>query len=707
MSKTIEGVVRRHRAGFGFLLVDTGDRDDVYLPPEELEGILDGDRVRITVERRGGRERGRVEEVVARGRERVVGTYHEERGATWVDAEDPALGMLQVRPKDGPPVKPGEIVTARIVSFPKEGRGAWGVIERVLGVAGDPAQKVLGIAYAAGFSDAFPAEVEAEAARLPDSVRLEDLAGRRDLRELPLVTIDGIDARDFDDAVYVERLPGGGFRLVVAIADVAHYVIKGSALDQEARHRGTSVYFPTTVLPMLPEHLSNGLCSLNPGVDRLAMVADLIFDRDARTVNTELYEAVIRSHHRLTYAEVGAWIAGEEEATGHEAQAWREHHLPPALELARALSGRRKVRGALDLDLPEPEIVLGRGNRPRQIVRRTRTWAHRLVEEFMLAANEAVAWFFASRGLPTIYRVHDDPDEAKLSAFAEVARAHGLKIDPKTQDDAASLIVALERLEDRRARRALDFLFLRALQRAVYTPQNIGHYGLGATHYLHFTSPIRRYPDLAVHRRLKNHWRDAGKVHDEKALARLGDALARIAHQSSERERAALEAERESDAYFAALYMEPRIGQTFAGTVTAVTEFGAFVRLDDHHVEGLVRAETIAPRWSFDELRHKLSFGKGREPLGLASEVEVVCVGVRVDERKIDLQLADTVGAAPVGRRGRQAAFDDSLREAKARRGGRSKKKTGGSPAPSGRKKKARPGKKERAAKQKPSKKRR
>ncbi len=694
MTKTIEGVVRRHRAGFGFLLVDSADRDDVYLPPEELEGILDGDRIQVTVHRRGGRERGRVEKVVARGRERVVGVYHEDKRGAWVDPEDTALGPLHVRTKDGPPVQPGEVVTARILSFPEEGKTARGVIERVLGRVGDPAQKVLGIGYAAGFSDVFPAEVDAEAARLPDSVRLDDLSGRRDLRELPLVTIDGIDARDFDDAVYVERLPNRGFRLVVAIADVAHYVTKGSDLDKEARHRGTSVYFPTTVLPMLPESLSNGLCSLKPGVDRLAMVADLILDEDARIENTELYEAVIRSHHRLTYAEVGAWIAEEGQATGGKAKAWREKHLPPALALAKALSARRMARGALDLDLPEPEIILGEGNRPRQIVRRTRTWAHRLVEEMMLAANEAVAWFFASRGLPTIYRVHDDPDEEKLAIFAEVAKAHGLKIDKKTQTNAAALALSLNQLEDRRARRALDFLFLRALQRAVYTPENIGHYGLGATHYLHFTSPIRRYPDLAVHRRLKAHWRAAGKVHDDKALRTLSDALGRIAHQCSERERAALKAERDSDAFFAALYMEPRVGQTFAGTVTAVTDFGAFVRLDDHHVEGLVRAETIAPKWSFDELRHKLSFGRKRPPLGLASEVEVVCTAVRVDERQIELVLSDTEPQAgqgarreskPSGALGRKLSRSTSKKKAGQKKGG----------------KKKRPGKREREGKKK------
>ena len=426
-----------------------------------------------------------------------------------------------------------------------------GEVVEAIGRPGEPRVEVLRVSYARGFGDVFPEVVAAEAEKVPDHVRPEDRGGRRDVTSLPLVTIDGEDARDFDDAVYVERLaPGkgrGAYRLVVAIADVAHYVRPGSALDAEAARRGTSVYFPAQVLPMLPERLSNGICSLNPEVDRLCMVAELTLDAHGDAAGAEVYQGVMRSAARCTYTEVARVLAGER-VPG------RERFRPMfelMAELQEKLTAMRRGRGAIDFDLPEARIVLDPEGRITGIEKRPRNRAHRIVEEFMLAANEAVARWFGARDLPTIYRVHGVPDEEKLDAFLKLAAQHGFTV-PEAPPAPRELNALLERFHGHAQQRALNQLLLRAMMQAVYTPENIGHYGLAAEHYLHFTSPIRRYPDLMVHRLLKEEWtaRQGREVRRTPA-----EALQEVAALSSERERAAMEAEREIAAYYAALYL--------------------------------------------------------------------------------------------------------------------------------------------------------
>ncbi|RMG21194.1 MAG: ribonuclease R, partial [Deltaproteobacteria bacterium] len=612
--------------------------EDVYLPKEELTFALDGDRLAVRLVRRRGRVAGELVEILERRRSMVVGTFHRTRREAYVEPFDEGLPpRIPVRTDQGPTARSGQVVKVRMLRWPTPTEPAEGVVVEVLGDERSPKAELLSIAFARGFADVFPEAVLREAEALPETVRAEDFAGRRDLRDLPLVTIDGADAKDFDDAVYVEKVPGGGFRLVVAIADVAHYVRPGSHLDEEALRRATSVYLPGLVLPMLPEKLSNGICSLVPYEERLCMVAELTLDAAGKTVNTELYEGVMRSHARLTYEMVAAMMGEGEAEIPKYAKFWEEAHLEPAVALSRLLNERRQQRGSIDLDIPETYPVLGEDGRPVRIERRQRTWAHRLIEEFMLAANEAVAWFFEARGLPTIFRVHDVPDREKLMHFAALARVHGadLKIG-KSGFSTRQINAFLRELEGKPEQHALNTLLLRSMQQAVYSAENIGHYGLAAENYLHFTSPIRRYPDLMVHRLLKAHWERAGRSPSAKARACLEARLDEVAVRSSERERAAMDAEREAHDYLACLYMQPRVGEHFDAVVTAVTDFGLFVEIVDHGVEGLVKAETLGGHWVFDDLRLELSLPEEGRTYRIGDTLRVVCAAVHVERRQID-----------------------------------------------------------------------
>ncbi|HYX90519.1 MAG TPA: VacB/RNase II family 3'-5' exoribonuclease, partial [Myxococcaceae bacterium] len=469
----VEGILHVHPDGFGFVHPLRVDAENVYLPPHEASRALDGDRVRIqVVEGRGGRSSGILLEVVDRVRQRAVGVYREERRRAWVLPSDRSLpGIIRVPPtqlaRDGDSVK---VVLGVGATALEAGAELFGEVTGSLGKPGEPSAEVLSIAFSQGFSDEFPAEAMAEADAfdlrvLPDVATAE---GRRDLRSLPLVTIDGADARDFDDAVYAERAAGGGWRLVVAIADVAHYVRPGSPLDGEAQRRGTSVYLPDRVLPMLPERLSNGICSLRPDEDRLCMVADILFDERAGLRSYELYPGLMRSAARCTYEEVQDVLDGR--AVPHrEAFRPRFEHL---MSLARALNAMRRARGAIDFDLPEYKVILDERGGPLRLERRPRLDSHRLIEECMLAANEAVAQFFRERELPSVYRFHGEPDEEKLETFAALARAHGFNLGAKGEITPHQLNRFLEELAGHPERRVLNQLLLRSMMQAVYSAEN-------------------------------------------------------------------------------------------------------------------------------------------------------------------------------------------------------------------------------------------
>jgi ribonuclease R len=630
----VTGILHLKPEGYGFvspLLGGSGRQDDVFIPPRRNRGALDGDVVLVSVSRgRDGRFVGEVVEVVERRRQLVLGVYRAQAKATWVEPQDRAFSDPIPVPRD-PRAKDGDLVKVRLVR--DAGGPLRGEIVAHLGSRRDPRFEILATAYAEGFSDELDPATLLAAQGIPDHVRPEDAAGRRDLRTLPLVTIDGEDARDFDDAVHVSRV-GNGFRLVVAIADVAHYVKQGGALDREALRRGTSVYFPSMVLPMLPERLSNGICSLNPDVDRLCMVADMALDAEGRPLHAETYEAVMRSHARLTYTKVAAALEGQPDADVRPLLG----DLRVAHELSRKLTERRRERGSIDFDLPEAKIVLAEDGTVAEIVQRPRNDAHRLVEEFMLAANEAVARFFDVRGLPTVYRIHDQPDEEKLDAFAQLARLHGFELPE--HPTPGQLNELLEKLQGTPQQKALNALLLRAMMQAQYSPENIGHFGLAAPTYLHFTSPIRRYPDLMVHRLLKEHWARAGSPMRPNEREEQEAYLAGVAAQCSERERAAMKAERDIDAYFAALFMVDKVGEEYDAVVAAVTDFGLFCELKDVYVEGLIPKEKLGDSVELDEEHHRLVVGKSGRSYGVGDELRVRVVESDPSRRRITLEPA-------------------------------------------------------------------
>jgi len=629
------GTLTRHRDGYGFVAPLSGKDADVFVPPGEAAKALDGDLVRVrVVPAPRGRTMGRIEEVVERRQRWLIGTYHARGRSSFVVPSDPRLEAYVAVPASDL-AQDGEVV--KVALAPGSGARAGQVVERV-GLPGDPRVEALKVAYARGFSDLFSDDVSEEARAVPDVVLPSERSGRRDLTGMKLVTIDGEDARDFDDAVYVERIREKGrtgWRAVVAIADVAHYVRPNSALDREALRRGTSVYFPSQVLPMLPERLSNGICSLNPGVDRLCMVADIAVDDHGRTQRAEFYEGVMRSAARCTYEEVARVLNGE--------RVPHRESLRPIFEdmavLQEKLTLMRTRRGAIDFDLPESRILLDEEGRVRGIERRPRNRAHRVVEELMLAANEAVAREFEARDWPTIYRVHGLPDEEKLAAFRELARTHGFEV-PEGPLGPKELQALLKAFEGHAQQRALNQLLLRAMMQAVYSAENIGHYGLAAEHYLHFTSPIRRYPDLMVHRLLKEQWR-------RKALGEVRAAhpdLESIATLCSERERAAMQAEREVAAFYAALFMQDKVGERFKGTVASVVEFGLFVEVEPFAIEGLVKLENLGEGFALDEALHALvQRGTGRAfRVGDRMDVEVLAASPA--RRQVDLGLAPREG---------------------------------------------------------------
>jgi ribonuclease R len=630
------GTLTRHRDGYGFVARLDRQGEDVFLPPEEAAKARGGDLVRLEiVPAPRGRTMGRLLEVVERRRRWLIGTYHARGRSSFVVPSDRDLGG-QVQVVETPLARDGDVVKVALEAG--VGGLAGEVVERV-GEPGDPRVEALRVAYGKGFSDLFPDDVGEESERVADRVRPEDRQGRRDLTGLRLVTIDGEDARDFDDAVHVERVRKGKarYRLVVAIADVAHYVRRGSVLDAEALRRGTSVYFPAQALPMLPERLSNGICSLNPGVDRLCMVADLLLDERGRPCASEIYEGVMRSAARCTYTEVARVLSGEERPR----RGVDRRELALMAELQAKLGEVRAARGAIDFDLPERKVVLGERGEVLTIERRPRNRAHRIVEEFMLAANEAVARHFGEIDLATIYRVHGLPDEEKLEAFRKLARAHGFDV-PSGPLGPKELNRLLHAIEGHAQQRALNQLLLRAMMQAVYSPENIGHYGLAAEHYLHFTSPIRRYPDLVVHRLLKEEWSRSGAPRRESARE-----LRETAALSSERERAAMQAEREVGDFYAALFMRERIGERHPGVVASVVEFGLFVEIEPWFVEGLVKAEDLGEGFELDRDLHALVERRSGRAFRVGDRVTVEIEAASPSRRQIDLALVEESPAAP------------------------------------------------------------
>ena len=627
----VRGRVQGHPDGFGFLVRD-GEGEDLFLHPGEMAKVLHGDRV---VAREGGinargRREGHIVEVLERANLKVVGRFLNEHGIGVVAPEDRRISQDILIPAGANcGAKAGQVVIAEIIEQPQRHVQPVGRIVEVLGNYADPGMEIEIALRKHELPHEFSGEVEKLAAKFPQGVTEKDLKGREDLRHLPLVTIDGETAKDFDDAVYCERR-GKGFKLWVAIADVSHYVLHGDVIDLEARERGNSVYFPRRVIPMLPEVLSNGLCSLMPRVDRLCVVCEMDIAVRGDIAVYRFYPAVIHSRARLTYTRVAQVI---EDPQGEAARELKDlaPHLQALHALYQGLVKARALRGAIDFETVETQMYFDDEGKIERIVPTQRNDAHRLIEECMLAANVCASDFLSSHDHPALFRVHEGPTPEKLAALREFLREFGLQLTGGDNPQAKDYARLLEKVRTRPDVQLLQTVMLRSLRQAVYSPDNVGHFGLAYEAYTHFTSPIRRYPDLLIHRSIKAVL--AGKRYDAGSWQELGV-------RCSETERRADEATRDVEAWLKCYYMQDRIGERFAATVSGVTSFGVFVALHAVYVEGLVHiSELGADYFHFDAAKHQLLGERTGKRFRLGDPIPVKLVRVDLETARIDFVL--------------------------------------------------------------------
>lgn len=647
MSGIVRGRISVHRDGYGFVIPDGGG-EDIFIPAKQLNGAIHGDLVEaVTSPTRMDRSKmdGRILAVLERATSRIVGRYEESRRGALVIPEDQRLNIVVAIPLKGRAMaQDGQQVVAELTSYPAGGRPAEGKVLEVLGWPDDPEVEVQSVIRRFDLPHVFGKDALAEAERVSESISPADLKDRTDLRQMTTVTIDGETARDFDDAVSLRR-EGNNFRLWVSIADVSHYVDKDGALDREAYLRGTSVYFPDRCIPMLPERLSSGICSLNPHLDRLTVTAEMLFDQTGSLLESSFYPSVIKSTARMTYTVVKQIIADND---GKQADKYGSvaSMLLEMKELALILMAMRRKRGSIDFDLPEPEIIIGLTGQTEGIVRAERNLAHQLIEEFMLAANEAVARYITASDIPFLYRVHENPDPAKLQTFQEFVFGFGYEfrlIDEKVRP--AELQRLLTQADGRPEERMINYALLRCMKQARYAADNAGHFGLASDCYCHFTSPIRRYPDLVVHRILKAALRTqttAGKNGKGPArqLAIATERLGEVAEHTSRRERIAMEAERDVIEMKKLQYMQKHIGEHFAGYITSVAPFGIFVELEELFVEGLVHISTLGDDiYSHLEKQHSLVGKRTGRVFRIGDATRVTVASVSPATRRIEFIL--------------------------------------------------------------------
>ncbi len=702
----MEGQVEGHQDGHGFVRRDDG-QPSIYLSPQEMRAVLHRDRVRVRVLRydRKGRPEGRVIDIVDRRKAPIIGRLLHEAGIWLVAPEDRRYGQDIMIPKNGiADAAVGQVVSIDLTEPPSMYSQPMGRVVEVLGEIDDPGMEIEIAVRKYEVPHRFSPETLAQAAALPEKLRPADRRHRIDLSDVPLVTIDGEDARDFDDAVYCEPFTRGrgknafeGWRLLVAIADVSHYVKPGEPIDADAYERATSVYFPRRVIPMLPEKLSNGLCSLNPEVERLTMVCDMVVGTDGAIDAYQFYPAVINSHARLTYTEVAAVLAN---TRGPEASKRAElvPHLLHLHEVYRALLKQRAKRGAVDFETTETQIVCDENGRIEKIVPRTRNEAHKLIEEAMLAANECAAGFIEEAQHPALFRVHEGPTPERRVTLQNYLRALGIGLhlsDDPTPGEIQNIAAATK---DRPDVTQIHTMLLRSMQQAVYTSANAGHFGLAYGAYAHFTSPIRRYPDLLVHRVIKailgekRYQLDAGLVASmppapprrgktptkpAKAMSKELQTWELAGAHCSANERRADEASRDVEAWLKCRFMREHLGEEYAGTVSAVTSFGLFVTLDALYVEGLVHITELGGEYyRFDEVHQELRGERSGARYAVGTRVRVQVSRVDLDGRRIDFRLVRDGELEPPGTRGRGArpasAADELLAVQQADRAGKS-----------------------------------
>lgn len=673
LKATLDGSVKRHPDGFGFFIPDDKAHPDVYIPKHTMNGVMTFDRVKIQVypESGGERFRGDIVEILERKTVRVVGVYFpiNDKWALLKD-EGKAWGQdLRIPVEKSSGAKKGELVAANIVSYPDSDDGFTGEVVEIIGDAMDPLTDVKRVLFTNNIPHEFSAAVLKEASKFTEHVSEKDIAGRRDLRSLNFITIDGATAKDFDDAIYIEQ-NHQGWVLYVAIADVSHYVQEGSAIDEEAYVRGNSVYFPNFVVPMLPEVLSNGLCSLNPHLPRLSLVAEMHMDFTGVVHRSEFYEAVIESKARVIYGEAQEVIDGNpvEKLSHVKAEILR------AADLAKILMAKRFKEGSLDLEIPETQIVLDASGIPVDMVRSERLFAHRLIEEMMLAANVAVAKFLGEREIAALYRIHDSPNEMAIEMLERYLHNFGSRV---SFDGAGKLqkrlTKALQEFEGKPEALVLNILALRSMSQAKYSPHNIGHFGLGFDHYAHFTSPIRRYPDLIIHRLVKKAVMPNSryKFMSEEDLESAGTML-------SATEQRATKSERQFVSIKKARLMNKYLGKEFDGMISSVTKFGVFVLLREFEVDGLIRTEALAKeQLLFDEDNLALVGKRSGVRFQIGDQIRIRVVSAEIEDGKIDFEPADRPSRSAL------TPYDRSHRQDRGTKFSKERGKKGGNRKPS------------------------
>lgn len=630
----LRGTVQGHPDGFGFFIPDDGS-EDMVLSAKEMRAVMHGDLVlayQSGLDRRG-RPEAKIHEVLEHANTTVVGRFFTDHGVNFVIPDSKRLTQdISIPQEFIGEAKNGQIVLVELIAYPNKRSQAIGRVIHILGEHMAPGMEIQVAIHAHGIPFEWPDDVLAEVGKIPQQISEEQLKGRTDLRNLPFVTIDGEDAKDFDDAVYCYKKPKGGFQLYVAIADVSHYVAKDSALDQEAARRGNSVYFPGKVVPMLPEALSNGVCSLNPHVDRLCMVAELSITQEGKISRSRFYRAVIHSHARLTYTSVGAWLEQGKADEKHQA-------LWPMLEslydLYHILLDTRRLRGAMDFETTETRIEFDENKKIKCIVPVIRNDAHKLIEECMLAANVATARFLEKAEIPTLYRVHAAPEEDKITALRQFLGELGLSLGGGRKPGPKDFQRTMNMIGDRPEKHLIETVMLRSLKQAQYVESNEGHFGLAYSAYTHFTSPIRRFPDLLIHRAI-GHLLDNHPVYE---FEYSHEDMNRLGKHSSMTERRADEATREVITWLKCEYMQDKLGQVFKGRISAVTSFGIFVELDEIYVEGLVHVTSLKnDYYTFESAKHRLIGARGGQVYRLGDKMTVLVARVDLNERKIDFE---------------------------------------------------------------------
>ncbi|WP_151173489.1 ribonuclease R [Pseudoalteromonas ruthenica] len=661
-SGLVKGKVIGHRDGFGFLQVE-GEPKDWFIARHQMNTVLHGDVVLAKAGSRGqgGKVEARIVKVLEGERAPIIGRYFVEHGMAVVVPEDPRITQdIIIVPGAEKGARHNQMVQIEITQSPSRHMNAVGKVTEVLGEHLAPGMEIEVALRNHEIPHQWPQEVEEQVAPLGEQVAEQDKQGRVDLRHLPLVTIDGEDARDFDDAVFCERKKSGGWRLWVAIADVSHYVQKGSPLDQEAINRGNSVYFPEQVIPMLPKVLSNGLCSLNPKVDRLCMVAEMTVSAAGKLSGYRFYQALMNSHARLTYTKVHAILEGDEKL--REEYAPLVGHLQDLQQMYVALKAARQERGAIEFETLETRFVFNAQRKIESIVPVVRNDAHKLIEECMILANVSAARLLEKHEASALYRVHDEPDSEKLGHFRQFLGELGIENPFGDSPEPAEITAAIDKLADRPELGLIQTMLLRAMKQAVYQPDNIGHFGLALPAYAHFTSPIRRYPDLVVHRAIKAILKAQGQQTSGE-YEYNDDEADQLGEQCSMTERRADDATREVADWLKCEYMQDHVGMHFGGVISSVTNFGLFVRLDDLQIDGLVHIANLGDEFfHFDGAKHCLVGEHSRTVYRMGDKISVQVASVSLEERRINLALAQQEPDRYARRKAKKPSVRDKLK---------------------------------------------